>query len=125
MTDRIILSGVELYAHGGVSDAEKTIGQRYRVDVELHADLERAARSDDLRDTVSYAEVHDLVVGMARNRPFNLLESLAGRICDALLERYAINGVTVRVEKLLPPIDGIVRGAAVELTRARVDRKAL
>lgn len=116
--DRIALSGIEFYAYGGVSEAEKQIGQRYRATVELGLDLSLAAASDALEDTVSYAEVYSLVVAAARERPFNLLESVAGRIADRLLSQYSPQRVTVRVEKLLPPIDGIVASAAVEVTRS-------
>lgn len=117
--DKIILTGIEFYAYGGVTPAEKEIGQRYRANVELRLDLSAAARSDDIDDAVSYAEVFSLVVETARERPFNLLESLAGRIVDRLMAHFPAQGVTVQLQKLLPPIDGVIGYAAVELTRER------
>ena len=115
--DKIVLSGIEFYAYGGVSDAEKATGQRYRVNVELVLDLKPASVSDALGDTVSYSHVFRLVVDTARERSFNLLESLAERICQRLLERFPVESVTVQVQKLLPPIDGTIAYAAVEMTR--------
>ncbi len=119
MTDKIILSGLEFYAYGGVTDAERQIGQRYRAHLELHLDLAGAAGSDAIGDTVHYGLVHDAVVDEARSRPFNLLESVAGRIADRLLRDFPVRRVTVQVQKLLPPIDGIVAYAAVEISRSR------
>jgi dihydroneopterin aldolase len=117
--DRILLSGVELFAHGGVTAEERQTGQRYRLDLELHLPLSRAAGSDDLRDTVSYSEVHDVSVATVRAHAFNLIESAAERVASALLARFPIDGVTVRLTKLSPPVDGIVAGAAVEIVRQR------
>lgn len=120
--DRIILSGLEVYAHGGVTEAEKQIGQRYRVTVVLSADLTAAARTDDIADTIHYGEVYESVTAAMRERRFNLIESVAGRIATRLLDDFPSEEVTVRVEKLLPPIDGIIASAAAEVTRRRSRR---
>jgi dihydroneopterin aldolase len=114
-----LLSGIEVYAYGGVTEAERRIGQRYRVDLELCLDLAGAGRTDDIHDTVSYAEVHDVAVGALRDRPFNLIEAGAERISGAILEQFRVGEVTVRLAKLLPPIDGVVASAGVEITRRR------
>jgi dihydroneopterin aldolase len=121
VTDKIILSGLEFYAYGGVSEAERQIGQRYRTHVELDLDLTRPAVSDAIEDTVHYGLVHDAVLAEARSRPFVLLESVAGRIADRLLRDFPVRRVTVQLQKLLPPIDGIVAYAAVEISRSRLD----
>ncbi len=117
--DKIILSGIEVYAHGGVTAAEKEIGQRYRVGVEMSIDLTAAARNDSIADTIHYGEVYETVIAIMRERSFNLLESVTSRIAEVLLQRFALEQVTVRLEKLLPPIDGVVASAAVEISRSR------
>jgi len=117
--DTIILSGIEFYAYGGVTPAEQEIGQRYCASIELQLDLKIAATSDSLEDTVSYADAHTIVVETAREKRFNLLESVAERIAGRLLESLPVDCVTVRLEKLLPPIDGVVGSAAVQITRER------
>jgi 7,8-dihydroneopterin aldolase/epimerase/oxygenase len=119
MTDRIVLAGIEVYAHGGVSAAEKEIGQRYRVDVTLELDLTRPSKTDALEDTINYGLVHAAVVETLREREFNLLENAAGRIADRLINEYPVGRAAVRLEKLLPPIDGVVASAAVEIARER------
>ncbi len=98
---------------------ERRIGQRYRLDLELFLDLAGAGRTDDLRDTVSYAEVHNAVVSVLRDRPFKLIEAAADRVAGVVLDRFPVGQVTVRLAKLLPPIDGVVASAGVEITRRR------
>jgi dihydroneopterin aldolase len=119
MAERIFLSGIEVYAFGGVTDAEKETGQRYRVDVELEVDLSLPAQSDDLAHTVHYGEVYSLVVEVLREKRFNLIEHAAARVADRLLRAFPVERVTVRLAKLLPPIDGVVASAAVEVSRTR------
>ncbi len=119
--DKIVLSGIECYAYGGVSDAEKEIGQRYRVDLQLFVDTSTAARTDDIVDAVHYGRVHDTVVSCLRKARFNLLETAADRVAQSMLQGFPVRRVTVRLSKLLPPIDGVVEAAAVEISRRRVD----
>lgn len=117
--DRIELTGLAFYAYGGVSEAEQSVGQHYRGRIVLFLDLAEAAASDDLHDTVSYAQVYDTVLRIARERPFRLIEALAGRLAAAILHDFPVHRVEVEVRKLLPPIDGVVESAAVILTRER------
>jgi dihydroneopterin aldolase len=117
--DTVILSGIECYAYGGVSEAERAIGQRYRIDLELFLDTRPAAASDAIEDAVHYGHVHDAAVTVLRSRSFNLLESAADRIAVSILEQFPVDRVKVRLSKLLPPIDGVVASAAVEITRDR------
>lgn len=117
--DKLILTGIEFYAFGGVGEAEREIGHRYQADVELEVDLAGAAESDLIQHGVDFAEVHRIVVDAGRGQPFRLLESLTGHIAERLLSTFKVERVTVRVAKLLPPIDGIVAAEAVEMTRPR------
>lgn len=117
--DRIILSGIEVYAWGGVSDAEWEVGQRYRVHLELECDLRAAAAEDDIALTVHYGEVALAVRDTLRREPFRLLETAAERIAGDILHRFQAHAVLVRLEKPFPPIDGVVAAAAVEIRRQR------
>lgn len=121
MSDVIRVSGMELYAYGGVSESERDVGQRYRLDLELRLDLTRAGETDSLEDTVSYAEACRLAERALRAAPFRLIEHAAARIAHALLHDLAVDGVAVRLAKLMPPIDGVVAEAAVEISRERLD----
>jgi dihydroneopterin aldolase len=117
--DKILLRGLTFYGFHGVNPEEQALGQRFRVDVTLWADLAPAATSDAVADTVSYATVYKRVRALVEGPPSALLEHLAGQICaDLLALDPRIARVRVRVTKLQPPLKGAATGTAgVELER--------
>lgn len=116
--DRIFLEGMVFYGFHGVSPEEKSRGQRFIVDVELHTDLEPAARSDSLEDTVNYGDVFRLVKAIMEGPRHNLIESLAQEIANRVLSEYPVGEVRVRVKKPEVSIKGsILSSAAVEIVR--------
>jgi 7,8-dihydroneopterin aldolase/epimerase/oxygenase len=120
MADRIVLQGIQFYAYHGVPAEERAVGHRYEVDVEVECDLAAAGRSDDVADTIDYGHLARRVVEISRERPFHLIEALAAALAERILgENPPAERVRVRVRKLLPPIDGVVAAAGVEIERAR------
>ena len=118
--DRIVLRGLQFFGYHGVNPEEQKLGQRFQVDLTLWADLRRAAASDDLADTISYAEVYETARGVMEGAPSRLLEHAAGRIGAALLRDARVERVRVRILKLNPPIPHMDQGAAgVELEFGR------
>lgn len=117
--DRVRLLGIVLYGGHGVTPAEREVGRPFEVDVELALDVSAAADSDDLGTTVDYGAVCEVVRRVHEAGPYRLLEAMAGRIANQILERFAVAEVVVRVRKPHPPV-GVVAGAAeVEVTRSR------
>lgn len=119
MADRIILSGMEFYGYHGVLPAERELGQRFVVDVELALDLAEAGRQDDPAATVDYAEVFRLVEKVVGGPPRKLLEKVAEDIAAAILGSFPVEEVVVRVKKPSPPLRGSLACAAVEIKRRR------
>lgn len=119
MSDSLRLEGIGVYAHHGAHPAERELGQRFVVDVELRADLEAAATGDDLTQGIDYAAVHRVVVATATGSRFHLIEALAGRLCRELLAAFPAASVRVTVRKTQPPIDGFFGHAQVTLERDR------
>jgi len=118
--DRLFIEGIEFYGYHGVPDAEQQIGHRYRVDLVLELDLHQAGRTDQLEHTVNYGEVARLVQQIGTGQQVRLMETLAERLCAAILERFPLVGrVQVRVAKRLPPTGTIVELAGVEICRSR------
>jgi dihydroneopterin aldolase len=119
MTDRIRLEGMVFYGFHGVGPAERELGQRFLVDVELERDLARAGASDDIADTTNYSQVYRLVKEVVEGPPRNLLEALAQAIAGALLAHHpALDRVRVRVSKPNAPVKGAVLGnVSVEIER--------
>jgi dihydroneopterin aldolase len=103
-----------------VADEERRVGQRYRVTVELERDLRRAGETDEIEDTVHYGKVCDAVRDVLREKEFKLIENAAQRVAGTLLARFEVQAVTVCLEKLLPPIDGVVvASAGVRIRRVK------
>ncbi len=118
--DRIIVGGIKFHAYHGLTRLEREVGVRCSIDVEMSLDLAPAIESDRLGDTIDYRAIHKLVLEIGQDRrSFHLIESLGGRIADAILERFPVKDVTVRVRKETPIIDGIVDYIGVQISRER------
>ncbi len=117
---KIELRGLTFFAFHGVLFEERQLGNRFVVDLVLEADISRAARTDNLADTVNYAEVYE-VVKREMAVPSQLLEHVCGRVATALLDAFApLSRVRVSVTKKNPPIEGAgTCESAVALTLAR------
>lgn len=120
MADRIVLSNLVFQARHGVHDWEKERPQRFEVDVELELDLSPAGRSDDLAATVDYSAVYDRVRAIVEGPAVELLEALAARVAERVLDADArIDAITVRVRKPEVQLGGPLDYAGVEVTRQR------
>ncbi|MGH9870160.1 MAG: dihydroneopterin aldolase [Candidatus Polarisedimenticolia bacterium] len=117
--DRIIVGGIKFHAYHGLTRLEREVGVRCSIDVEMTVDLSRAIASDHLSDTIDYREIHRLVLEIGQGRSFHLIESLGGKIAEAILDRFPAQDVTVRVRKETPIIDGIVDYIGVQISRHR------
>jgi len=115
----IQLKKIKIYAFHGCLDEEAKIGSEYIVTLWVNANLEKAAKSDELTDTVDYVELMRIVKKeMAINS--KLLEHVAKRIIDSLFyEIPLLNYVKVMVAKVNPPIGGEVDAVSVTLKSIR------
>jgi len=123
--DRIRLVNMTFYGYHGVSAAEKETGRRFEVDCELLVDLVEAGKTDQLTTTVDYAAVYNLIADVVQNKSFSLLEGLAASLASGILDTFPIIEVTIRVRKLIPPINGHVDCIEIEVTRRQTDPKKL
>ena len=112
------MEGMAFFGRHGVFPAERELGARFTVDVELEGDLREAARSDRLEDTINYARAYELVREVVEGEPCHLLESVAERIAGRLLQLPKVGRATVRVHKR-PPLEGEFRSFGVEVVRER------
>ena len=118
-TGKISLDDMRFYAYHGVMEQERRVGSEYSVSLIVEADLTDAARTDDVADTINYAELYELVKREMAT-PSKLLEHVAARIGQRAIEAYErITAVTVKVTKLNPPMGGDSKGASVELKLTR------
>lgn len=120
MSDRIELIGIEAFGYHGVFDHEKRDGQKFYADIRAELDLEGPSNSDDLRDTVDYGAIVDLVIEDIQSDPCQLIEHLGGRIADRILfEFHKINRIAVTIHKPGAPVNGKVLDIAVTIERIR------
>ena len=117
--DKIMARGLTFTACHGVLAAEKVVPQTFKVDLDLFLDLRAAGLSDDLKDTVSYAEVYEQVRKIVENESYNLLEALAENIAASLLFCYPLNGLELTIYKPDAPVNGIFDYFAVNIKRFR------
>lgn len=117
--DKIFFNHIEFYAYHGAFPEENRLGQRFIVDLELGLYLQPAGQSDDLQQTVNYADVYQTVKEIVEGTPVKLVETLAERIADRCLSQYPIEEILVRVTKPDPPIPGHYQAVGVEIRRSR------
>lgn len=102
-TVRLAVEGIQLDAKHGVHEDEREQGNRFRIDVEMWADVLSALESDRLEDTVDHAAVVRIVEEVSKGRQFNLIESFAHEISIQVIERFPqVMKTLVRVRKLSP-----------------------
>lgn len=111
----IELEGMEFKAYHGCLEQEKVRGNSFTVDFRGELDLSAAAESDNLNDTLNYADIYE-IVSDEMSVPSELLENVAGRIMKAIEKRFPqLVSFSVRVSKKRPPVDGVAQWSRVTL----------
>lgn len=115
----IFLKDICCYAYHGVAPQENIIGNEYIINLKLKVNISRAMRTDDVEDTVNYAEIHEAVKAEMAI-PSKLLEHVSGRIVDKLFEKFPdIEEIELRLSKRNPPMGADIDAAGVELHCSR------
>jgi dihydroneopterin aldolase len=111
----IELEGMEFKAYHGCLPQEKVRGNNFIVDFRGELDLSTAAESDNLDDTLNYADIYD-IVSEEMSIPSELLENVAGRIVKSIAARFPqLESFSIRVSKSKPPVEGTVQWSRVTL----------
>ena len=118
-TDRVMLRGLRGYGRHGVLESERRLGQTFLVDLSIELDTRAAADADDVSQTVDYGDVARDVLGIVEGEPVALLETLAQRICDAILGHDRVQAVDVTVHKPSAPVQAPFDDIAVSIRRTR------
>jgi 7,8-dihydroneopterin aldolase/epimerase/oxygenase len=115
----IWLEGIEFKAFHGVYEQERKEGNTFVVDLKVITDFSKSAITDNLADTVDYGALY-LIVKQEMEIPSNLLEHVAKRILDKILDySEAILAIEITISKLNPPIEGKAKRSAVKLVYNR------
>jgi dihydroneopterin aldolase len=105
--DLLVLEGMCFYGYHGETEAERTLGNRFYVDVEVRMDLAPAGRSDAIADTLDYSHAFRLVRAVVEDEQHSLIEAIADRVATVVLAEPKVQSVRVRVGKQ-PPIPGAI-----------------
>lgn len=118
--DRIILKDLGFYGYHGLMHEEMKLGQRFFIDLKCGVDLSAPGTTDQVSQTVSYADIYGAVKSAFENKRMHLIEAVAQNIIDGIFTTFPeVQWVKVRVRKPEAPI-AMVRGeAAIELRRHR------
>jgi dihydroneopterin aldolase len=120
MSDQIILNGIHGYGYHGLFESEQINGQDFYVDLVLDLDLTQAAQSDAIEDTVNYAEIVDLTHEEITTNPVKLIEKLAFRIAEHILNSHLkVKSVTVTIHKPQAPVGKKVHDILVVINKSR------
>lgn len=104
---------MRLHAYHGVLQQERVVGNDYLISAEIVYPIARAMQTDDVADTINYAEVAE-VIKQQMAVPSALIEHVAGRISQALKERFPfIVSIRLSVKKIAPPMSVDCDGAGV------------
>lgn len=118
--DKITLSKMEFEGHTGCFDFEKVNGQKFIVSADLFVDRIKGCYTDELSDTIDYAEIYELTGKIVTGDDGNLIERLAQKISDAILEAdKRIAKVRVTVSKPEAPVEGVFETMEITIERCR------
>jgi dihydroneopterin aldolase len=110
--------GLELHGFHGVNEDERRDGQRFLFDLWLEVP-DGAAASDRIEDAVDYREVVACVRELSDAHAYRLLEALSAAVADAVLARFPVERVRVRVRKPDVRLEAPVEHTAATTERAR------
>ncbi|WP_078322992.1 dihydroneopterin aldolase [Mycobacteroides chelonae] len=122
MTDRIELRGLKVFGYHGVFEHERRDGQEFSVDVTVWLDLDTAAATDQLTDTLDYGKLAQRAAAIVSGPPRNLIESVAGAIADDVMTDARVHAVEAVVHKPDAPIPLTFSDVAVVARRSRRSR---
>ncbi len=118
MADVIRLKDITVFGFLGVSPAEREVGQKIQIDLDVHADLSRACRSDSLQDTINYESIYSKVIEIVGgDKRYRLLEAIGDEICAAVIAGFPVSRVEIRLRKLNLPFPNQLSHVEVILVR--------
>lgn len=116
--DYIAIDRLKVFCNHGVYDVEKATGQNFYVSAKLYVNTAKAAYNDDLSLSVNYAEVCHKITDFMQNNCFDLIETVANRLCDYLFAEYSlIRGISLTIHKPEAPIGLPFEDVSVNIER--------
>ncbi len=105
--DRVFIEDLRIETVIGIYDWEREIRQTVSIDLEMEFDIKKAGQSDAIEDTLDYKEVAKRLINFVQTAEFQLVETLAERCAEIVLNEFKVNGLRLKLSK-----PGAVRGSA-------------
>ncbi len=119
--DTLLITDLEAVAHVGVKEDERSVPQILLINLRANADFSKAAISDDVEDTNSYATMAKTIKKVVAETQYHLLEALAHHILKELFAQFDLKEACIRIEK--PHRVANTRLVGIEMTRQAEDFK--
>lgn len=117
MADKIFIEALEVPCKIGIFDWERKIKQTVSLDLEFPGDIRKAAKRDNIKDTVDYKSIAKETIAFVSGSEFFLIETLAEKLAARLLSKFKLRKIRIRLSK-----PGAIRGAknvGIEIVRKR------
>lgn len=118
--DQLIIKDLVIFGHHGVYQEEKTLGQKFILDLIIDLDLGEACETDNLEFALNYAQLSHELQTVFQRENYDLIERAAQVLCSYILEHYpAVNQVDLTLKKPWAPVLLELKYPAVRIVRAR------
>ena len=104
--DIVFIRDLQIETVIGIYDWERKVRQFISLDIEMAADIKKAAVSDNIEDTLSYKTVAKRLISFVEKSEYELVEALAEKICEIILDEFEVPWVRLTLNK-----PGAVRGS--------------
>lgn len=98
--DIVFITDLDIDTVIGIYDWEREIKQTVRLNIEMNADVAKAALTDHIDDTLDYKAVAKRIIAFVEASEFGLVETLAERCCEIILREFPVQWVRFRLDKL-------------------------
>ncbi len=114
--DKIFINDLQVETIIGIFDWEREIKQTISINLEMEFDISKAAKSDDINDSLDYKKVSKRIISLCEKADSYLVENLIEKIAQVVLKEFPVSKVTVSLEK-----PGALRGSksvGIKITRS-------
>ena len=114
--DKIFINDLQVETVIGIFDWEREIKQTISINLEMEFDISKAAKSDDINDSLDYKKVSKRIISLCEKADSYLVENLIEKIAQAVLKEFPVSKVTISLEK-----PGALRGSksvGIKITRS-------
>ena len=102
----IKINNIKLWARVGVLEDERELGQLFNLDVFLWADFENCTQNDDIKSTVDYSKLVEILKFQSKKICCFTIEKYSNEILKIIVEEFQLNRIKIILTKCKPPIDG-------------------